>query len=140
MNKIDQIKSLNTPICGSQGDTGVKEKTIIKEKEKIDFKFEKPKQYRVIMHNNDYTAFAAVVDVLKAIFNINNQTAQSMMMFCHAHGFAQIMVSTRETCDLKVEQAHAYCESKSGTGNHGRGGDSDFYEYMRFSVEEMPHT
>lgn len=56
----------------------------IKEKNKI--KIKKPKLYKVIMHNDDFTTMEFVVDVLVNIFNKKIEEASKIMIDVHKKG------------------------------------------------------
>lgn len=56
----------------------------IKEKNKI--KLKKPKLYKVIMHNDDFTTMEFVVDVLVNIFNKKIEEASKIMIDVHKKG------------------------------------------------------
>ena len=53
-------------------------------KEKVRVK--KPKQYKVIMHNDDYTTMEFVIEVLMRIFNKKIEEAQKIMLDVHKVG------------------------------------------------------
>lgn len=54
--------------------------------QKSRIKVEKPKQFKVIMHNDDYTTMEFVVDVLTNIFNKKIEEAGKIMMDVHKVG------------------------------------------------------
>jgi len=56
----------------------------IKEKNKI--KIKKPKLYKVVMHNDDFTTMEFVVDVLVNIFNRKIEEANKIMIDVHKKG------------------------------------------------------
>lgn len=56
----------------------------IKEKNKV--KIKKPKLYKVIMHNDDFTTMEFVVDVLVNIFNKKIEEASKIMIDVHKKG------------------------------------------------------
>lgn len=56
----------------------------ILEKQKI--KVRKPKQYKVIMHNDDFTTMEFVIDVLMNIFNKKSEEANKIMIDVHKKG------------------------------------------------------
>jgi len=56
----------------------------ILEKQKI--KARKPKQYKVIMHNDDFTTMEFVIDVLMNIFNKKFEEANKIMIDVHKKG------------------------------------------------------
>ncbi len=63
-----------------QGATKEKTKDLIKE----------PRQFNVIMFNDDFTTMDFVVDVLIDIFHKDEVTAQSIMMNVHKNGQAVV--------------------------------------------------
>ena len=54
--------------------------------DKINYKIKKPKKYKVIMHNDDFTTMEFVVAVLNIIFNKNIEEANNIMMEVHKKG------------------------------------------------------
>jgi len=65
---------------------------------------ELPKKYKVIMHNDDYTAMEFVVEVLTTIFRKSENEAVRLMQKIHIEGFAVCGVYTQEIAETKVEQ------------------------------------
>lgn len=59
-------------------------KTIIKQKNKI--KAIKPKLYKVVMFNDDYTTMEFVIDILVTIFSKQLEEAQRIMLDVHEKG------------------------------------------------------
>ena len=57
---------------------------ILNQKSKV--KVKKPKQYKVIMHNDDYTTMEFVIEVLVRIFNKKLEEAQKVMLDVHKAG------------------------------------------------------
>ncbi|MBU3803137.1 MAG: ATP-dependent Clp protease adaptor ClpS [Candidatus Cellulosilyticum pullistercoris] len=57
---------------------------ILSQKSKV--KVKKPKQYKVIMHNDDYTTMEFVIEVLVRIFNKKLEEAQKVMLDVHKAG------------------------------------------------------
>ncbi|MHC1749132.1 MAG: ATP-dependent Clp protease adaptor ClpS [Cellulosilyticaceae bacterium] len=49
-------------------------------------KIKKPKQYQVMMHNDDYTTMEFVVMVLETIFNKKEEEAEAIMLDVHRKG------------------------------------------------------
>lgn len=58
--------------------------TVIAEKSKV--KIKKPKQYKVIMYNDDFTTMEFVVAILMDIFNRNIDEANKIMFDVHKSG------------------------------------------------------
>lgn len=59
-----------------------KNATIIKNKVKVS----KPKHYKVVMYNDDYTSMEFVVDILINIFNKSVEAANKIMIEVHQNG------------------------------------------------------
>lgn len=59
-------------------------KIIAEKKEKV--KIKKPKQYKVVMHNDDFTTMEFVVAILSDIFNRSIEEANKIMMEVHKNG------------------------------------------------------
>lgn len=49
-------------------------------------KIDKPKRYKVIMHNDDYTTMEFVIEVLMSIFNKKIEEANKIMIDVHQAG------------------------------------------------------
>jgi len=107
----------------------IKEKTIIKKKERV--KLKKPKTYRVLLHNNNSTPYQSVVDVLMTVFNKNEKTAWDVMWECHEQGRSQCFEGSKSICEAKLEEANNYCKMKQQEDY------SKLYQLLQFSVEEI---
>lgn len=59
-------------------------------KERTDSRVKEPKQYNVIMINDDFTTMEFVVSVLVDIFHKDEVTAQAIMMKVHKNGQAVV--------------------------------------------------
>lgn len=59
-------------------------KHVVSQKSKV--KVKKPKQYKVIMHNDDYTTMEFVIEVLTQIFNKKIEEANKIMLEVHKKG------------------------------------------------------
>ena len=53
---------------------------------KSELKIKKPKNYKVIMHNDDFTTMEFVVAILSIIFNKNIDEANKIMLEVHVKG------------------------------------------------------
>lgn len=58
----------------------------IKTVNKSDLKLKKPKNYKVIMHNDDFTTMEFVVAILNIVFNKNIEEANEIMLQVHIKG------------------------------------------------------
>lgn len=57
---------------------------IVSQKNRV--KVKKPKQYKVIMYNDDYTTMEFVIEVLVRIFNKKLEEAEKIMLDVHKAG------------------------------------------------------
>ena len=76
-------------------------------KEKLTTKLKKPKMYRVILNNDDYTTMEFVIEVLVAVFNKNATEATIIMMDVHEKGKGIVGVYTYDIACTKVFQVEA---------------------------------
>ena len=65
-------------------------------------KTKKPKKYKVLFHNDDYTTMEFVVEVLKYVFRKTPQEAQTIMRFVHEKGYGVAGVYTYSIAETKV--------------------------------------
>ena len=68
-------------------------------------KTERPKLYKVILLNDDFTPREFVVLVLKAVFRMNESTASAVMLTAHRKGSCVIAVYTRDVAETKAKEA-----------------------------------
>ena len=69
---------------------------------------ERPRLWKVILLNDDYTPREFVVTVLKAVFRMTESEAEGVMMTAHRRGACVVAVFTREVAETKAEQATDY--------------------------------
>ncbi|PKN11366.1 MAG: ATP-dependent Clp protease adaptor ClpS [Deltaproteobacteria bacterium HGW-Deltaproteobacteria-4] len=67
---------------------------------------EKPKLFKVFMHNDDYTSMDFVVDVLQSIFHKESVEAISLMLRIHHCGQTLCGLYPFEIAETKVEKVH----------------------------------
>jgi ATP-dependent Clp protease adaptor protein ClpS len=73
---------------------------------------EKPKLYKVILLNDDYTPFDLVVNIINQVFKTGEEKAIQIMMAAHVHGKCVIAVYTKDIAETKSAEATALAESK----------------------------
>ena len=74
-------------------------------KERTKSKINEPKQYNVIMHNDDFTTMEFVVGVLIDIFHKDQISAQAIMMGVHKKGKAVVGKYPYDIAVTKVNAA-----------------------------------
>lgn len=72
----------------------------IREENKV--KVKKPKNYKVIMHNDDFTTMEFVVAILMDIFNKSVEEANKVMMDVHKSGRGIAGIYTYDIANSKV--------------------------------------
>ena len=75
-------------------------------------KTERPKVYKVILINDDYTPREFVVIVLRAVFRMTTSQAQGVMLTAHMRGSCVVAVFTREIAETKATQATDMAQSE----------------------------
>ncbi|KIM06388.1 MAG: Clp protease ClpS [Sulfurovum sp. PC08-66] len=74
------------------------------EETKTDVGLDKPKMYRVLLHNDDYTTMDFVIMILIKIFHKSQQEAEIIMLDVHKKGRGTCGIYTFEIAQTKVEQ------------------------------------
>jgi ATP-dependent Clp protease adaptor protein ClpS len=80
-------------------------KTLVKPRTKVKPQTQRPKLWKVILLNDDYTPREFVVQVLKAVFRMNADQAYRVMMTAHRRGACVIAVYTKDVADTKAKEA-----------------------------------
>jgi ATP-dependent Clp protease adaptor protein ClpS len=70
-------------------------------------KLKKPKMYKVLLHNDDYTTMEFVVYVLQSIFHRSEADAVQIMLHVHRNGIGVAGVYTYEVAETRVLQVDA---------------------------------
>ena len=84
---------------GQSGDLAVKEAPP---------KLKKPKMYRVIMLNDDYTPMEFVVHVLESFFSMDRQIATRVMLEVHTKGKGICGIFPYDLAETKASQVVEY--------------------------------
>lgn len=72
----------------------------------VDLELREPRQFRVLLHNDDYTTMDFVIDILTDVFGKNLKEATFIMMAVHEKGLGTCGVFTEEVAETKVAQVH----------------------------------
>jgi len=68
-------------------------------------RLEKPKLYKVILHNDDFTTMEFVVFVLQYVFNRSDAEAFTIMLKVHNEGIGIAGIYPFENANMKSEKA-----------------------------------
>lgn len=75
---------------------------VVKPRAKVEPKVERPRLYKVILLNDDYTPREFVVIVLKGEFGMSEEQAYRVMMTAHKRGACVVAVYTRDVAETKA--------------------------------------
>jgi ATP-dependent Clp protease adaptor protein ClpS len=87
-------------------------KTVERPRTKVKLKTQRPPLYKVILLNDDFTPREFVVQVLKAVFRMNEDQAYRVMMTAHRRGACVIAVYTRDVAETKAKEGTELGKSK----------------------------
>ena len=82
----------------SDGDVLIRQKT------------QRPRKWRVLMHNDDFTTMEFVIEVLERFFKKNRAEATQLMLEIHQKGVAVVAQMTRDLAETKIAEVEAYCK------------------------------
>ncbi len=77
---------------GTEGETGVA----------VRDRTQRPRRYKVLMHNDDYTTQQFVVEVLVDVFQHGIAKAKELMLLIHVTGRAVVGTYAREVAETKI--------------------------------------
>jgi ATP-dependent Clp protease adaptor protein ClpS len=73
--------------------------------DKTDIKLKKPKKYKVVMYNDDFTPMDVVVDILTDIFHKSYEEAVAIMMTVHKGNKAVVGVYSYDIAKTRAGKA-----------------------------------
>jgi len=79
--------------------------------QEIKTRLERPKRYTVIMHNDHYSTWEFVIDVLKRVFHKNEEEAVVITNKVHNEGFGRCGSFSYEVAEMKVSQVHSLAKA-----------------------------
>ena len=96
-------------------------------------RLERPRMYKVLLHNDDFTPREFVVLVLQHVFQMSEAAAARLMLYVHNHGVGVAGIYPFSVAETKVAEVGAAAEKASfpllaslepeSDGDHDRGGD-----------------
>ena len=81
-------------------------------KERTNSKIKEPRQFNVVMHNDDFTTMEFVVEILIDIFHKDEVTAQAIMLGVHKKGQAVVGKYPYDIAATKVGLALSRAKSQ----------------------------
>ena len=75
-------------------------------------KVERPKPWKILMHNDDYTTMEFVVYVLQQFFQKTRPEAQAIMLQIHTAGVGLCGIFTFEVAESKKEKVMKYAREQ----------------------------
>ena len=90
---------------------GVPQESILTES-RPDQKLERPRLWRVLLHNDDYTTQEFVVFVLETVFHKPRSEAFTIMMSVHRSGIGVAGVYTHDVAETKVKTTQQMAEEQ----------------------------
>lgn len=79
----------------------------VQEREKL----ERPRRYKVLLHNDNYTTMEFVVFVLQEVFRKPYNEAERVMLKVHKNGMGLAGVYVKSIAEKKVETVHKLAEA-----------------------------
>jgi ATP-dependent Clp protease adaptor protein ClpS len=82
-------------------------------KTRIKPEVDKPKLYKVILFNDDYTPREFVLMILQAVFKTGESAGYHIMITAHQKGSCVVAVYTKDIAETKVKEAMDYAKDAS---------------------------
>ena len=70
----------------------------------IDEEITEPPDYKVLLHNDDYTTKAFVVEILMVVFNKSLEEATHLMWYVHKNNIGVCGIYSLEVAETKIDQ------------------------------------
>lgn len=70
-----------------------------------------PRQYKVVLLNDDFTPMEFVIEVLETFFGMDREKATRVMLHVHTRGKGVCGIFTRDVAETKVAQVNDYARS-----------------------------
>ncbi len=80
-------------------------KTVTKVRTRTETKVQRPRLHKVLLFNDDYTPRDFVVEVLKAVFRLNELQALNVMLTAHKKGVCVVAVFAQDVAETKAARA-----------------------------------
>jgi ATP-dependent Clp protease adaptor protein ClpS len=83
---------------------------VLTPKTKTKLKVDKPKLYKVILFNDDYTPREFVIMILQAVFKTGESAGYHIMITAHQKGSCVVAVYAKDIAETKVKEAMDYAK------------------------------
>ena len=83
----------------------------IDEEVEIELALDEPSQYKVLLHNDDYTSMDFVIEILMDVFHKNLLQAEQIMIEVHKAGKGTCGIYTYEIAETKIHQVKELSKS-----------------------------
>ena len=80
---------------------------LVKDRKKID----RPKKYKVVFYNDDFTPMHLVTSILMEVFNKGLPEAKAIMMRVHKQGKGIAGVYSKQVAETKISTTRMYARS-----------------------------
>ena len=79
----------------------------------VENELQEPRQFKVLLHNDDYTTMEFVVEILMTIFNKTETEAVMIMVNVHEKGIGLCGIYTAEVAETKVHLVHQMARARA---------------------------
>ncbi len=79
----------------------------VAERTRSEDRLERPRRYKVLLHNDDFTTMEFVVWILQHVFHHDEATATAIMLHVHRNGVGVAGIYPREIAETRVAQVDA---------------------------------
>lgn len=75
-------------------------------------KTERPRRYKVLLHNDDYTTMDFVVHILRGVFGKSPEEAVRIMMSVHRRGIGLCGIYPYQIAETKADTVHQLAQEE----------------------------
>lgn len=72
----------------------------------VDDEVQEPSQFKVLLHNDDYTTMEFVVEILMVVFHKSAEEAMTIMLNVHEQGVGLAGTYPQDMAETKVQTVH----------------------------------
>jgi ATP-dependent Clp protease adaptor protein ClpS len=86
-------------------------KTGVEVGHELEVQLDKPKKYKVIMHNDHYSTWEFVIDVLRRVFYKTEEQSVEITNSVHHNGSGLCGIYSHEIAEMKLSQVHSMAKA-----------------------------